>query len=106
MKIRAEEHYEFSVNTTLEYMTYSSFVFQVHASEYSLTLTNTSRYCNIKRECSTSGNHVGLVQLLDPKNPGDVSFSVSYSCTNSSHDCSPTQDVLVAVVGILINGMY
>ena len=47
---------EYVVTVDPKQVNFSSFVFQVHAERYNLTLTNTSSSCTSPRECATNGN--------------------------------------------------
>lgn len=56
--IAVGQTYNYSVNITSEVnMTNSSFVFQVHAERFNLTLTNASN-CSGHRECTTTGTRL------------------------------------------------
>ncbi len=80
----------------------SAFVFQVHAEKAAVTLMNISKGCSPQnRECFTVGLHMGMVQLLPSSPRTTYNFSVDYWCSNCSNN---TQELLVAVVGIPVNG--
>ena len=98
--------YNFMVDATNAFKANSSFVFQIHADIHNVSLTNTSKACNITRECQQNGKNVGLVQLLYSGVNPIANFSVCYSCATNNSGCSTKQEVLVAVAGIAIKGMY
>lgn len=59
--IAVGQTYNYSVNVTSEAnMINSSFVFQVHAERFNLTLTNASTNCSDHRECTTTGTRDGV----------------------------------------------
>ena len=102
MTIEEQHTYVFNIDATpSSNQNYSSFVFQAHAEKAPVTMMNISKACHVDRECTTSGLHIGMVQLLSYPVNYTFNFSVDYFCSNCSNH---TQELLVAVIGVPVYG--
>ena len=108
MNLDLYRNYNITVDTaTAPGNTYSSFSIQAHTQLYSTTLTNLSNYCQTASDpaCAVTGSNVGLVQIWN-EDTEKFPFRVRVECGQRTCSENSTVEVLLAVIGIPIEGCY